>query len=110
MDIGVWWATVHGVAKSWTRLSRYTHRLKWGDEGNCSNTRTPEETASLGISLPLRHPAPRAKCLIERLGAFFAKSENAGRGLVAPSRQEAELTSLVIRLQRPRAGGAELLP
>ena len=21
MDIGAWWATVHGVAKSWTRLS-----------------------------------------------------------------------------------------
>ena len=22
MDRGVWWATVHGVAKSWTRLKR----------------------------------------------------------------------------------------
>ena len=25
MDTGAWWATVHGVAKSWTRLS--THAL-----------------------------------------------------------------------------------
>ena len=23
MDRGVWWATVHGVAKSWTRLSNF---------------------------------------------------------------------------------------
>ena len=25
MDRGVWWATVHGVAKSQTRLSDFTH-------------------------------------------------------------------------------------
>ena len=25
MDRGGWWATVHGVTKSWTRLSRHTH-------------------------------------------------------------------------------------
>ena len=24
MDIGAWWATVHGVARSWTRLSNIT--------------------------------------------------------------------------------------
>ena len=24
MDRGAWWATVHGVAKSWTRVSDYT--------------------------------------------------------------------------------------
>ena len=24
MDGGAWWATVHGVAKSWTRLSHFT--------------------------------------------------------------------------------------
>ena len=24
MDRGAWWATVHGVAKSWTRLSGFT--------------------------------------------------------------------------------------
>ena len=24
MDRGAWWATVHGVAKSWTRLSNFT--------------------------------------------------------------------------------------
>ena len=28
MDIGAWWATVHGVTKSQTQLSNYhTHRL-----------------------------------------------------------------------------------
>ena len=25
MDRGGWWATVHGVTKSWTRLSRHAH-------------------------------------------------------------------------------------
>ena len=25
MDGGPWWATVHGVVKSWTRLSDFTH-------------------------------------------------------------------------------------
>ena len=32
MDGGAWWATVHGVAKSWTRLSDFTFmhwRRKW---------------------------------------------------------------------------------
>ena len=28
MDRGAWWATVHGVAKSQTRLSMYTHMCK----------------------------------------------------------------------------------
>ena len=28
MDRGAWWATVHGVAKSWTRLSDYTFTFK----------------------------------------------------------------------------------
>ena len=27
MDRGAWQATVHGVAKSWTRLSDFTHSL-----------------------------------------------------------------------------------
>ena len=26
MDSGAWWATVHGVMKSWTRLGTHTHR------------------------------------------------------------------------------------
>ena len=25
MDRGAWWARVHGIAKSWTRLSTHTH-------------------------------------------------------------------------------------
>ena len=29
MDRGAWWATVHGVAKSRTRLSNFTHSLVW---------------------------------------------------------------------------------
>ena len=29
MDGGAWWATVHGVAKSWTRLSDFTFTLRF---------------------------------------------------------------------------------
>ena len=25
MDSGAWWATVHSITQSWTRLSEYTH-------------------------------------------------------------------------------------
>ena len=28
MDRGAWWVTVHGVAKSWTRLSKFTSLLR----------------------------------------------------------------------------------
>ena len=31
MDQGAWWATVHGVTKSWTRLSDFTSLLKTSD-------------------------------------------------------------------------------
>ena len=29
MDGGAWWASVHGVTKSWTRLSDITHSLTY---------------------------------------------------------------------------------
>ena len=35
MDRGTWWATVHGVAKSWTRLSDFTFTFTDGDEIEC---------------------------------------------------------------------------
>ena len=34
MDRGAWWATVHGVTKSRTRLSDFTHSLNTGDAGD----------------------------------------------------------------------------
>ena len=30
IDRGAWWATVHGVAKSWTRLGTHTQKVKLG--------------------------------------------------------------------------------
>ena len=38
MDRGAWWATVRGVAKSWTRLSNFTH----------THTHTHTHTGNLG--------------------------------------------------------------
>ena len=29
MDRGAWWATIHGVSKSWTQLNTYTHTCVW---------------------------------------------------------------------------------
>ena len=43
MGRGAWQATVHGVAKSWTRLSDYTAETKENEPkdkgGNCSYSR-----------------------------------------------------------------------
>ena len=47
MDRGAWWATVHGVAKSQTRLSDFTH------------THTHTHTHRLVIAF-----LPRSKCLL----------------------------------------------
>ena len=37
MDRGTWWATVHGVAKSRTRLSDFTFTFKLKEEGIIEN-------------------------------------------------------------------------
>ena len=29
MDGGAWWATIHGVAKNWIRLSNFTFTFSW---------------------------------------------------------------------------------
>ena len=37
LDRGAWWATVHGVAKSWTRLSKKTcTETTWGNKNSHS--------------------------------------------------------------------------
>ena len=33
MDRGAWWATVHGVTKSWTRLTEYTSHTHTETQG-----------------------------------------------------------------------------
>ena len=50
MDRGAWWATVHGVTKSWTRLSDFTLFL---EEWLCSNRSTVALAAVAGGSLPV---------------------------------------------------------
>ena len=47
-DGGVWWATVHGVAKSWTRLKR----LGMHTQDACG------QVPSLKVTTPLTHPEP----------------------------------------------------
>ena len=48
MDIGAWWATVHGVTKSWTQLSHFHFSLSCIGEGNgnplqCSCLENPRD-------------------------------------------------------------------
>ena len=44
MDGGSWWTTVHGVAKSWTRLSNFPGALvhKWAPWHSMANLKTPQ--------------------------------------------------------------------
>ena len=48
MDGGAWWASVHGVAKSWTRLSHFHFSLSCIGEGHgnplqCSCLENPRD-------------------------------------------------------------------
>ena len=36
MDRGAWWATVHKVAKTWTRLSDFAHTRRGADRDSTS--------------------------------------------------------------------------
>ena len=61
MDRGAWWATVHGVAKSWTRLRNYTILLSY------ENVRSPQRGHTCGTQILCPdcslhahpHPTPR---------------------------------------------------
>ena len=62
MDGGAWWATVHGVTKSWTRLSDFTFTL--GEE-------------SVGMSpgaLPSSSLVFQLVCCFHRYWAYNSKS------------------------------------
>ena len=41
MDRGAWWAIVHGVAKSWTRLSDFTFTLTHLEKIQMDNAQNP---------------------------------------------------------------------
>ena len=50
MDRGVWWATVHEVAKSWTGLTteHSTHVLGWGFPGGSVVKNPPTNAGDTG--------------------------------------------------------------
>ena len=50
MDRGAWRATVHGVAKSWTRLSDFTHSVGKNLPANEVDTRAMGSIPGSGIS------------------------------------------------------------
>ena len=64
MDQGAWWATVHGVAKSWTRLSDFTslHALQ---EKNRAN-----KTTSMLITVLLNKANRKKKKIEQRIQKF----------------------------------------
>ena len=57
MDGGTWWATVHGVAKSRTRLSDFTYLLKDGvaKNGYHENTVVWDVSSGWRVSLGIHH-------------------------------------------------------
>ena len=46
MNRGAWWATVHGVAKSWTRLSMHARRRRYLESGWRLNVGSSSKTAA----------------------------------------------------------------
>ena len=38
IDGGAWWATVHGVAKSWTRLSDFAFAIRFSSNYQCQTS------------------------------------------------------------------------
>ena len=52
MDRGAWWATVHGVSKSWTRLSDYTHM----ESENESHGSGEDFTGVSGVTIECNNP------------------------------------------------------
>ena len=68
MDTGAWWATVHGVAKSWTRLKQLsTHAHK-------ENTKPLNLSFQYRAQLPVskaKHPLPSPFLSLLRIEAQF---------------------------------------
>ena len=55
MDGGAWLATIHGVAKSWTRLSDFTITINsMNQEANCINAEDPSSIPGIEPFLPCR--------------------------------------------------------
>ena len=57
MDRGTWWATVHGVAKSWTQLNIHTHKLhhlNFQYVPSCSKSKKVKRYSGLGWGTTLR--------------------------------------------------------
>ena len=69
MDRGAWWATVHGVAKSWTRLKQLSVHVDLGEYIKkqylilAVYTPTHIYTHSKSLSLPTHHSWPNP-CLL----------------------------------------------
>ena len=57
MDGGAWWAAVHGVGKSWTRLNDFTftfhfHALEKEMATQCSCLENPKNSSVLAWTIP----------------------------------------------------------
>ena len=66
MDGGAWWATVHGVAKSWTQLNGFTslHKVV-NSQSTCAQYRDiVKQTAGLEIVIDSLYP-PLAKPILD---------------------------------------------
>ena len=78
MDRGAWWATVHGITKSWTRLNGYhihfgLYLLNANSTSlGCDNRKCPQTLPSvpLGVKLPL----DKNRCLGASLVAQMVKN------------------------------------
>ena len=49
MDRGAWWATVHGVAKSWTRLKQLSMQTTKASDNNVMGTKEDDYLSLLHL-------------------------------------------------------------
>ena len=114
MDTGAWWATVHGVAKSWTQLSNFHFHVKKQQLEPDMERQTGSKSGKEYIKAVYCHPAyltSMQSILCKMLGWMNHKLESKLLGdnnlryaddttLMAES--EEELKSLLMRVREER--------
>ena len=78
MDRGAWWATVHGVAKSRTRLSDITHSLYVGQSDFYTQTHTYERLHSVSYG-------KESTCNVDDPGLILGREDPLEEGMAAHS-------------------------
>ena len=118
MDRGAWWATVHGVAKSWTRLSDFTFiftfmhwRRQWHPL-QCSCLENPRDGGAWWAAV---YGVTQSRTRLKRLSSssssnIFEKSVSSLRLLFPPHSTHTQTGELLLIHRLPLRTGMTLCP